>query len=120
LLGVDEVEQTFANRSRIRICGSADGSLTLYEDEGESYCYEKVAYATIPIQWKETSETLTIGKRTGEFPGMLKERTFHIVWVTANHGNHGMGIASTGQPDVVVQYKGDAVKISKARKSREK
>jgi hypothetical protein len=44
---------------------------------------------------------------------MLKERTFHIVWVSANHG---VGIASTGQPEVVVQYKGDALKISKSRK----
>jgi hypothetical protein len=45
---------------------------------------------------------------------MLKERTFHIIWVTAHHG---VDIASTGQPDVVVQYKGDAVKISRSRES---
>jgi hypothetical protein len=42
-------------------------------------------YATIPIQWKESNKTLTIGKRTGEFPCMLKERTFHIVWVAVHH-----------------------------------
>jgi hypothetical protein len=93
----------------------ADGNFTLYEDEGDSYGYEKGAYATIPIQWKESSEILTIGKRTGEFARMRNERTFHIVWVSANHG---VGIASTGQPDVVVQYKGDAVKISRSRKSQ--
>jgi hypothetical protein len=61
------------------------------------------------------SETFTIGKRTGEFAGMLKEGTFHIVWVSANHG---VGIASTGQPHVVVQYKGDVVKISRSRASQ--
>lgn len=68
--------------------------------------------APLPIQWKESSNPLTIGKRASEFAGMLKQRTFHIVWVSANHG---VGIAPTGQPDVVVQYKGDAVKISSAR-----
>ncbi len=38
-----------------------------------------------------------------------------IVWASANHG---VGIASTGHPDIVVQYKGDAVKISKSHASR--
>ena len=92
-------------------------SFTLYEDEGDSYRYEKGAYATIPIQWNEASKTLTIGERKGEFAGMLKERTFHIVWVSANHG---VGIAPTGQPDVVVQYKGEAVKISRSPESQKK
>jgi alpha-D-xyloside xylohydrolase len=99
----------------LRIYSGADGSFTLYEDEGDSYRYERGVYATIPIQWKESNRTLTIGKRKGEFPGMLKERTFNIVWVSAHHG---VGIASTGQPDFVVRYKGDAVNISRSRESR--
>jgi alpha-D-xyloside xylohydrolase len=101
-----------ADPIELRIYRGADGNFTLYEDEGDSYRYEKGAHATIPIQWKDSSQTLTIGKRIGEFAGMLKERTFRIVWVSANHG---IGIASTGQPDVVVQYKGDAAKISRSR-----
>jgi alpha-D-xyloside xylohydrolase len=104
-----------ADPIELRVYPGANGSFTLYEDEGDSYRYEKGAYATIPIQWKEADKTLTIGERTGDFPGMLKERTFHVVWVSANHG---VGIASTGQPDVVVQYKGDAVNISGANESR--
>jgi hypothetical protein len=72
------------------------------------------AYATTPIQWKESSQIPTIGTLTGEFTGMLKERKFHVVRVSANHS---VGIASTGQPDVVVMCKGDVVKISGSRKS---
>ena len=42
------------------------------------------------------------------FPGMLKERTFNIVRVSANHG---AGISLTEKPDAVVHYNGHAVKI---------
>ena len=71
-------------------------------------------YATIPIQQKESSQIPTIAKLTGELTGMLEERTFCVVWVPANHG---VEVASTGRPDVVVQYKGGAVKIFRSRKT---
>ena len=99
-----------ADPIELRIYGGADGSFTLYEDEGDNYHYEEGAYATIPIQWDEAGKTLTIGARKGEFQGMLKERTFNVVWVASNHGT---GIDSTGQPDVVIKYKGDEIKLSK-------
>lgn len=59
-----------------------DGAFTLYEDEGVNYNYEKGQYATIPFAYNEAEGTLTIGDRTGEFPGMLKERTFRVVKVS--------------------------------------
>ena len=71
------------------------------------------AYATTLIQWKESNQIPSIGTLTAEFTGMLKEPKFQVVWVSANHS---VGIASTGQPDVVVMYKGDVVKISRSRK----
>jgi hypothetical protein len=37
---------------------------------------------------------------------------FHVVWVSEGHG---VGITQTEKPDAVVQYKGDAVKISKSQ-----
>lgn len=58
-----------------------DGDFTLYEDENVNYNYEKGAYAMIPMHYKEAESTLTIDERQGEFPGMLKERTFRIVVV---------------------------------------
>jgi len=63
----------------IRIYPGANGSFLLYEDEGDSYRYEKGAYATILFQWNNATSTLTIGERQGSYPGMLKARQFVIV-----------------------------------------
>ncbi|MDE6650253.1 MAG: DUF4968 domain-containing protein [Muribaculaceae bacterium] len=60
----------------------SDGVFTIYEDENINYNYEKGTYSRIPVFYDEETSTLTIGKREGEFPGMLKERTFNIVKVT--------------------------------------
>ena len=66
------------------------------------------SYATIPIAWNEATQTLTIGARQGSFPGMLKERTFRVVWVSENHG---AGIASTDKADTEIHYNGSAVNV---------
>jgi alpha-D-xyloside xylohydrolase len=70
-----------ADPIELRIYGGANGSFTLYEDEGDTYHYEKGIYATIPIDWDEATQTLHIGERKGSFPGMLKDLTFNIVLV---------------------------------------
>ena len=51
----------------------ADGAFTLYEDENDTYDYEKGVYATIPIEWNEAQQKLTIGERKGTFPGDARE-----------------------------------------------
>jgi len=93
----------------LRIYRGADGHFTLYEDEGDNYNYEKGARATIPISWDDAKQTLKIGKRAGKFPGMLKERTFRLVWVSPGHG---VGVPSTPTPDRVVTYTGSALQVS--------
>jgi hypothetical protein len=70
-------------------------------------------YASTPIQWRESSQILAMGRLAGECTGMLEERKFHVGWVSANHG---VAIASTEWPGVV-PYKGDAEKISRSRQS---
>ena len=92
----------------IRVYRGANGSFTLYEDEGDNYNYEKGKFATIPISWNEATHTLEIGKRAGKFPGMLKERTFNVVWIS---DDHGAGIASADRPDAIVHYDGEPVEI---------
>jgi alpha-D-xyloside xylohydrolase len=92
----------------LRIYRGADGHFTLYEDEGDTYDYEKGQYATIPIAWHESTHTLEIGARTGSFPGMLKEHTFNIVEVSRDHG---AGVELTTKYDSVVHYNGKAVRI---------
>ena len=63
----------------LRVYPGANGSFTLYEDEGDSYNYEKGVYSTITFKWNDKTRTLTIDERQKEFPGMLKTRTFTVV-----------------------------------------
>lgn len=65
----------------IRIYPGADGSFTLFEDEGDGYNYEKGAYSTINFRWNEVKRTLTIGDCKGFYKGMLQRRKFNIVLV---------------------------------------
>ena len=63
----------------IRIYPGADGSFTLYEDEGDNYNYEKGVYATIPFTWNDKTSSLTVGSRQGSYPGMLASRQFTFI-----------------------------------------
>ena len=99
-----------ADPIELRVYRGADGKFTLYEDQGDNYNYEKRQYATIQVSWNEARHILEFGKRIGEFPGMLKGRTFNVVWVSENHG---AGIPVTEKPDSVVHYKGDVVRVSR-------
>ena len=63
----------------LRVYPGADGSFTLYEDEGDSYRYEQGAYSTIRMQWNDKTATLTIAARQGSYPGMLQSRQFTVV-----------------------------------------
>ena len=71
-------EKTWDNLE-IRVYPGADGLFTLYEDEGDSYNYEKGVYSTITFQWNDRTRTLTIGARQGSYPGMLQKRQFTLV-----------------------------------------
>ncbi len=95
----------------LRIYPGANGTFTLYEDDGHTYAYEKGAYDTIPLSWDQSTQTLTIGQRVGEFPEVIKNRIFNIVLVKDNHGN---GIAPTDHPDQVVNYSGSALTVKAA------
>ena len=96
----------------LRVYPGADAEFTLYEDENDSYRYEKGAYATIPLRWNEKTHQLSIGRRTGRYPGMAPKRTFHVIFVSSTQG---AGLAQTERPDRVVSYQGDAVTVSRNR-----
>ena len=63
----------------IRVYPGANGTFTLYEDEGDTYNYEKGQYATITFQWNDRARKLTIGSRQGSYQGMLQQRKFTLV-----------------------------------------
>jgi alpha-D-xyloside xylohydrolase len=91
----------------LRVYRGADGHFDLYQDEGDGYGYEKGQHSVIPIAWSEAQHTLTIGPRTGAYPGMPQTMRFHLVWVGAGHGTGG----DDTQPDQTVTYNGAAQTI---------
>ena len=99
-----------ADPIELRVYRGADGDFTLYEDENDTYSYEKGAYATIPVHWDDTKQLLSLGQRQGKFPGMLTTRTFRIVFVGENHG---VGVGVTDEPDKTVQYSGDKMTVAR-------
>ena len=72
-----------ASQITLYVYGGKDGEFKLYEDDGETYDYEKGQYARIPFKFDNKTQTLIIEKREGSFPGMLEQRTFNIVYVTS-------------------------------------
>jgi alpha-D-xyloside xylohydrolase len=111
-MGPDEEwsDQKPADPIELRIYPGADAELTLYEDENDTYNYEKGVYATIPIHWNDAKQILTIGGRKGSFPGMLTDRVFNVVVVCENHG---VGVEPEGAADKTVRYSGTPVSVSR-------
>jgi alpha-D-xyloside xylohydrolase len=67
----------------VRIYPGTDARFTVYEDDNETYAYEKGERATYDLVWNDRARTLTVGPRQGSFPGMVKRRTLNIALVTA-------------------------------------
>jgi alpha-D-xyloside xylohydrolase len=105
---IEYADQKPAGPIDLRIFRGADGKFDLYEDEGDTYHYEKGAHALIPLRWSEATKTLTIGDREGEFPGMPKEFALNIVWVSPGHG---VGETVEAKPDRVVHYQGKTISV---------
>ena len=68
----------------IRVYAGADGTFSLYEDEGDNYNYEKGAFSTIDFKWNDKSRTLTIAARKGQYDGMIQNRQFRITLYGSN------------------------------------
>jgi alpha-D-xyloside xylohydrolase len=88
----------------------ADGSFSLYEDEGTNYNYEKGAFATISMSYNEATKTLTIGDRKGSFNGMLQQRKFNIVWITKDNK---AGIDTQRNTAQTINYDGRLVTVKR-------
>jgi len=90
------------------VYAGADGAFELYEDEGDNYNYEDGAYTLIPLTWNEAERTLTIGKREGEYRGMLHERTINVIMVSENRA---VKLDFGRPPDKSVKYSGEEIKV---------
>jgi alpha-D-xyloside xylohydrolase len=97
-----------ADTIELRIYPGANGSFTIYEDEGDNYNYESGKYATIPITYTDDPQNVIIGEREGSFPGMDDQKVFNIVYVRENHGT---GIGITASPDTQIVYTGNPTSV---------
>lgn len=86
----------------IRIYPGADGSFTLYEDDGETYRYERGERSTTALRWDDARRTLHIAARQGRYPGMVLRREMQLRLV-----------APPGQAEQTrtVEYRGQATQI---------
>jgi alpha-D-xyloside xylohydrolase len=73
----------------IRVYPGADATFTIYEDDNETYKYEKGQYATYDLTWNDKAQTLAIGARKGSYPGLVPSRTLNIVLAKPGQGTGG-------------------------------
>ncbi|HVZ64738.1 MAG TPA: TIM-barrel domain-containing protein [Lacunisphaera sp.] len=86
----------------IRIYPGADARFTLYDDDGETYDYEKGQRATTDLVWHDATRTLTVGARQGSFPGMVAHRDLNVVLVGTD----------AAMPTKTVTYRGEPTEIT--------
>ena len=98
-----------ADPIRLLVYAGADGTFTLYEDESVNNNCERGKFAEIPIRYDDAAGTLTIGERTGEFDGMLKERAFEIVFLRPDKAT---ALDFDARPDQTIAYDGSARTIA--------
>jgi alpha-D-xyloside xylohydrolase len=106
-----EIEYTSekpAGPIELRIYKGADGTFDLYQDGGDSYDYEKGAHAVIPVRWSESTKTLTIGDRKGQYSEMHASIQINVIWVSSGRGASAAPVAN---PDKTVEYSGKAISI---------
>jgi alpha-D-xyloside xylohydrolase len=66
----------------LNVYTGANGSFSLYEDDGVSRQYLHGQYSRMPLRWNERAKTLTIGAREGNgYPGMAGTRVINIRWM---------------------------------------
>jgi alpha-D-xyloside xylohydrolase len=92
----------------IRIYSGKDADFTLYEDNGDGYAYEHGASTTIHLHWDNARKLLSVGDRSGTFPGMRVARTFRLVMVKPQHG---VGVVMDSPADRTVTYEGHQIRV---------
>ena len=69
----------------IYVFAGEDAEFELYEDDNETYTYEKGEYSVIRFNWNEKAQVLTVAKQEGTYQN-LPERTFRIKLISKIDG----------------------------------
>ena len=83
----------------LHVYPGASGSFILYDDEGDSYRYEKGAFTETKLVGDDCSRTLTIGPRQGVYDGMTQSQTYRVVL-----GNNEKTITVEGSDTATVTF----------------
>jgi alpha-D-xyloside xylohydrolase len=92
----------------VRVYPGANARFTLYEDDNETYNYEKGQYATYELSWNDAARVLTVGKRKGNFPGMTEKRML-LVELVGPDANAGIAEGATHVKTVT--YSGQKMEV---------
>ncbi len=94
----------------IEVYTGADGSFSLYEDQGRDYGYERGEFSRIPLVWNDAAGELSIGAREGQWPGMQATREIKVRWIDGPRSDAGTLEPAT---DATVQYDGSALVVAR-------
>ncbi len=105
--------QFTGNNSRspltLNVYTGADGSFSIYEDDGVTRQYLNGKYSRVPLTWNEAAKTLTIGAREGTtYAGMAGKRVIQIRW---NRFGAPRPLAFDAKADATVTYSGEPVTV---------
>jgi alpha-D-xyloside xylohydrolase len=93
----------------LNVYTGADGSFSLYEDDGLSRQYLHGRYSRIPLKWDERTKTLTFGAREGNgYEGMGDKRVIDIRWMKPRAPRP---LAFDAKPDQSVTYTGAPLRV---------
>ncbi len=87
----------------IRIYAGADATFEWYEDDNETYDYERGLRATAAFAWDDAAKCLRIGKRQGSFPGMIAERDFRAILIGKDSKRQEQSVRYRGE-EVSIQF----------------
>lgn len=106
---IEWANQPSSEPTDLRIYPGADGDFTLYDDAGDGYGYEKGTHSTIKLHWNDAARKLTIGARTGNYPGIVPKRSFRVHVVAPGSG---VGFTDVDANAKRVDYKGTEVAVT--------
>ena len=91
ILPIDEVVQYVGEKKNevmnILVYGGSDAEFSLYEDDNESYNYEKGEYSIINFLWDDDRKELTISDKEGKLT-ILENRTFKVKFIMPQPGKN--------------------------------
>ena len=93
----------------VNVYTGADGSFSLYEDDGVSNAYVKGGFTRIPLAYNDKTGELTIGARSGSYDGMVANRVFRVRFITPGTSSS----ASFDDYDKEIAYNGTAVVVKR-------